>query len=781
MADDDMPPRPDCEFDFRLPHGSESQDEDEQIQEQHNANHPNSREAGRHIESSDQTNVPEVVSYAEFPVGISDDEEAGEAFDRSWAGHQARKSLTNSNKSPRRNSDDVTSPRSKKPRQSLFGRPSEEDIETRQTAHATEEQDTVLQPAVSGSNIGQHMSSLNLEQEVRQDSPLERTVDPGLGFNSSVRGSLTPSPSRAPSEESVVIPPDSQPAYELRQNIERMKTFTYIDTDRSGNFDPTAEAKQKMLKLNKARAAKALQRKKKDKKCASKENVMKCIVKVRFEAFGTVRNYTNDEENWPEGWSDIDSECEREMQEYREFFRHNTPGREMQMAIEDPGGELDDLTGYPAARGCRACRKHERDCSLIHGGYYPCEECKEEKMDCEPIIPPTRKGRCKQCAEDEREFCSFEEDDQQAICDHCAEDGYICEALPPQHYRAERIRIDELIYSADRPYIACTVCRQEKKRCSLKKKSSKPPCKYCKKNNIGCTFFDIPKPDLKKKATARTKDPMEGVAPEVAKPGSDYFTAEDLDDLLMTEIEIKSRSPTPELEMEDSSGHKGALTKINTSFAHPIEFNVTGPETSDCNFCEMPVFGFIGYFEREVHVIRWHNGLGYSEVGGGYCEDKRPTRMCQSCTNNRLQVLVCPFHELQPMYDDSVTANHDTAAEDLLSVEPGTLEMQYQLQRWCSMCFSIAIVGCATAQPSVLGEEDTEIPGCGLRLCSQCESTLQEQFDGDVNLMATEMDTLPKINEEDGQADEDFSGKPRADVGFLSQDGLLMRNMGLGG
>lgn len=228
--------------------------------------------------------------------------------------------------------------------------------------------------------------------------------------------------------------------------------------------------------------------------------------------------------------------------------------------------------------------------------------------------------------------------------------------------------------------------------------------------------------------------------------------------------------------MQDGVGHKGILTKIRTSFAHPMHFNVTTNEASDCNFCEMPLFGVAGHWEREVHVIRWYNGLGYSEIGGGWCEDKGPTQMCEGCTISRIQTVVCPSHELQSMFDDEMTQIVDTAVDELMLAEPGSSEMQFQLQRWCSMCFSLATFGCATLQPSLCGEDETEIVGCGLRLCRQCEVTLKEGFDGDVDLMASAMEQLPKMNEADAQRGVLYA-RTRADVGFLRKDGLLMRHI----
>jgi hypothetical protein len=356
---------------------------------------------------------------------------------------------------------------------------------------------------------------------------------------------------------------------------------------------------------------------------------MKCIVKLRFERFGNVRNYTNDEHNWPDEWSEVDSDAERELQEYRSFFRRRTPDRERQISIEDPTGELEDLTGHPAARGCKSCRELGSDCSMVEGGTYPCEECSQEGLDCQLIIPPKEKGCCKQCMEDGEEVCSFETDPEQAICDYCALNEQICEALPPTGYRPDRIIIDEIIYGSDRPYAACTVCRQEKKRCSLKKKTDKPPCRYCKKHNIGCTFYDLPKIDHKKKG--KVFGPTEGDAPEVAVPDSEFFTAEDMEYFNSNEEQRVERSRTPEIPMEDANGHKGMMTKLKTCFSHPIQFGSI-VNTADCNFCELPIFGFAGLFEKETHVIRWFNGLGYSELAGGHAENEGPTTMCQTCT-----------------------------------------------------------------------------------------------------------------------------------------------------
>jgi hypothetical protein len=495
-----------------------------------------------------------------------------------------------------------------------------------------------------------------------------------------------------------------------------------------------------------------------------------------------VRNYTNDEDNWPDDWSEVDTEYEEEAKEYREYYRRNTPDADIQLPIEDPNGLVDDITGYPSARGCKQCRADGKDCTMMEGGTFPCDECEDEDVLCEPIIKPVTKGRCTQCAHDDQDTCSFEDDPEQSICTQCTDGQFVCEALPPRHYKTPRISIDEILYGPNRKHIQCTFCRTEKKRCSLKKKTDKPPCKHCKKHGIGCTFYDIPKAVTERQTAAAKKKKAalgatEGDAPEVSKPSSEFFSPEDLEDMFRADDAPISREATPELEMVDEAGNKGMLTKINTSFAHPVQFNFQVDNAGDCNFCEIPMFGFVGHFEKEVHVIKWHSGLGHTELGGGHVEDRGLTTMCTDCTLNRVQMILCEGHEFESLTDDSIIQDVDTIANELMDAEAGSAEMRHQLQRSCSMCFSIASWGCARNQPALSGETDEEERvGCGLRLCDKCLKILRDVYEWDLEEMAGAMASMPKSTEEDGNANA-LQGKPRADVGLLLKDGLLMRCM----
>ncbi|KAF2036191.1 hypothetical protein EK21DRAFT_52289 [Setomelanomma holmii] len=809
MADDNMPPRPECEFDFNLPHGVDmdadmttntnnepslvpnlhedptpqhAENDDDSLNDL--SNDPGNHEVHHEPGTSDRNSPQQAMNYDTFAQGFSDDEGGEEAFNRSWTAHQARKPSPKKKKkkSPRRSADedtdDESSPRPKKPRKSLFGGVVEEIKTQEEEVYVDSQGDTINAPKTLGHGIGSGIAILNLHEQYAQD---DRPFNLGFGLGSSDRDSMSPVRSRAPSEESIIIPSDDQPVYELRQNIDRAKAFTYIDTDKTGDYDPAQEARLKTLRLQRAKAAKAAKKKGKGKEKAPKQYVMKCIVRLSFKAFGNVRNYTNDEDNWPENWSEVNSDYERETQDIRSFYRRNTPDLDPQPPIEDPRGNADDLTGHPVARGCRNCRKEEKTCSMTYGGLYPCDECEDDDIDCQPILPYVVKGRCKQCEENGEERCSFEDDSSQALCHRRIESELSCEALPPQGYKTPRISIDEIMYSANRKHVQCTFCRMEKKRCSLREKTDKPPCKFCKKNGIGCIFYDLPTLPNDKRSGSKQKAPVgptDGAAPEVSKPGSELFSPADLKDIMNNDEAIRSREATPEIEMEDDSGNKGMLTKINTSFAHPIKFSGIFHTTKDCNFCEMPVFGFVGYFETEVHVIRWYSGLGYTELGGGHREVSDETTMCQKCSMGRAQIVSCDQHDIQPVYDANTAPEFDGLLTELLSSEEGSALLHHQLQRWCSMCFSPANFICCARQPSLMVNdhgEDFEIEGCGLRLCASCEVTLWEVFEGNSSHMAAAMDLGSKAKE----GDEDLGARQiRADVGFLSHEGLLWKAFG---
>ncbi|KAJ4297663.1 hypothetical protein N0V90_005557 [Kalmusia sp. IMI 367209] len=751
--------------------------------------------------------------------GLSDDDDGFE--DLINPGRKEAHTSRKDNKSPRRDddkgNDDLvgSTPQPKKLRLSLFGGPV---LESNGLGDE-------VPPQTPGTGLGVRLSSLNIDQQEGIDDDGNEPSQPSFNLRAALGLSEDEhSQRRSPSEDypnqqgrrRIVhdlspVPDDPVDAYGLRKTINRQGVAsTHLDIDQSGNYDPTEEARQKSLKMRQAKQAKkekeASKKRKGKQKAVSKMIVPKRIVRLRIRAMGSVLNYTNGEENWPEDHSDIDSDEEREREELLSFHRFPSPGARPQIPILDPTGELDlvgnaqDLTGHPVARGCKECRKQKQGCSMMKDGQYPCTECLGDTIDCHPIIEPGMTGRCKRC-EDHDQSCSFEHanGDPQAMCDECLEvDNLECEPRPPNEFRSMRIDLDQILYSEDRQWVSCTRCRAGNKKCSLKNKTDKPPCRRCKKTGMGCTFYEV---SLQEKAdkTRRKKGgdgndeevreaaegpdigkykgtKLEEIAPEFSVPGSDFFTPEDLEDLeresSVDEDEEARVRESQEVEFEDTEGHKGTLTTIKTSFAHPMKFSMNSIEPEGCSFCEMPIFAFVGHWEKTVHVIRWDNGLGYTEFAAGHRENFSATVMCQRCVMERVQMIACPGHDFR--HKHNLLQNNEEAASQLLATGPGSTEMHRELKRWCSLCFSLAEVKCCTGQPDLMSTDEISIKGCGLKLCRLCYQRLDEIYFGDFDSMVTTYTAEPKAKE-----DQEDGGDVmiRADVGFLSKEGLLMANV----
>lgn len=204
-----------------------------------------------------------------------------------------------------------------------------------------------------------------------------------------------------------------------------------------------------------------------------------------------------------------------------------------------------------------------------------------------------------------------------------------------------------------------------------------------------------------------------------------------------------------------ASSSAGTTHKIHTKFSHPIQFNyVPSSATKDskpCHFCLSPAYPLLGLGSREVEVIDWADGRGLEEISGGHRGDGiESTRVCVQCTLSRLQVVMCPSHQLRPIKG---------VGKDMLEVNAAFAELfsgeVKSGRKWCAVCPSLAGYECGTG-----GE------GCGLRLCEHCMVMLTGLYDGDLQVM------LESIVDE--PTEEKMLGL-RADYELLKKDGLLMR------
>ncbi|KAF2143262.1 uncharacterized protein K452DRAFT_357617 [Aplosporella prunicola CBS 121167] len=534
-------------------------------------------------------------------------------------------------------------------------------------------------------------------------------------------------------------------------------------------------------------------------------------------------------DNWPEEhlnilndehiWKDIDQRQEEVgsfgpvLRPRKRYVRYDCPSEEEPRlpAIPDPKGEHEDLRGHPSARGCIRCRINGEECTMRKtGNTWPCVQCidafgGEKYVDCELIIPPAKKQACEGC-QDRMEDCSYtqNEDDHDIPCEQCLGEGMKCIAGPAREaypYRATYTPPPEAEYIPFRPYVTCTACRQVKKSCSLKSKTDQPPCKACKKAKIPCTFEKIIPTNPGKRRIDEVvsgqvedeedqqqqpfeQDEPEGVksprkrrslveAPSTNTPSStDTNTNKDssLTNTSTPAFSSVNKPPPPKPRSEvltDADGHRGPLTVILTSMAHPIRFM---QPLGNCNWCSNIMFSLFGLEWKQPTVIAWYDGLGYTELHDGHRElGLKATVMCTECTMDRVGILSCPGHRMRALRPPYLTPEQ---VEEELSAALSRLFESALLptDRWCNVCQSPAIVECCTEQDAdkwgdPIQPGSPEAVGCGLCLCETCEGRLGA-LGGDLQAVLQE-----KL------ADDAGVREARADAGFLLYDGLLMKNV----
>lgn len=359
-----------------------------------------------------------------------------------------------------------------------------------------------------------------------------------------------------------------------------------------------------------------------------------------------------------------------------------------------------DLTGHPAARGCWECLAIGIRCPLLDDERaWPCTACTDDDHECELITPPKYKRTCERC-KNKRLPCSYGRSlDHSEACEECSRDGWDCIAGPARESIQPRIRYDR-DWEND-PYVepkppkikkmpSCRRCQESGQACSFSAGDNGEECTACEMAGANCVrnTEKAPKagrkrkregvgPVAKSKSRADTDpDDKEDSSPQRAKKsrrssgvhrslnlkgtgGDDFLQlakgvslnqygekqASEVAD--SDEDDDSSLSPLQQMAPGVSSG-RGTPRTITTSFSHPIKFNSDGRDP--CMFCLDDVFPIFGMGSKEVEVIEWHDGRGLEEIKGGHRgEGVESTRMCLTCTTDRLSIVLCAKHELRPL------------------------------------------------------------------------------------------------------------------------------------
>ena len=499
------------------------------------------------------------------------------------------------------------------------------------------------------------------------------------------------------------------------------------------------------------------------------------------------------------------------------------------------GLTIDDLTvGHPQRRGCKACfEAGDDECTLIdHEFEYPCEACKDGSVECELILEPQLKKVCERCKK-KRRSCSYRVDGGKGVdaCEQCVQEDVKCCAAPmkgsayakrfeksshTKRSKNEREVSGEAEEGMQRMWVMCNQCRDGGKRCSLKSKNSWGPCSCCRKNHEECKFvFPPPRqrqlleaPDLSIRLKGKKSKAGKGAKPKAkGRWRSQSLEEDDLPDtpnrktshILLNEAIFnttegrkalkKGASPSLPLplptDLQTGKGH----TFKKTCFSHPIQFNAEpSPDGAHpCNWCDYPLFGFFGHSDdsgpRTVEGFYHDNGDGFEEIAGGYSKlGFEQTRMCGSCTFDRLRIVGCEAHRYRKLVVGPMGpgVDQDERVWDEGEVWDAALEACERLvleAKYCSVCPELAGYKCCAPSFSFTDEEEGEVEGCGLWLCDKCMELMGKGIAAGFSRGKESLDALVG---EAARAKLLYPIGVRADAEFITSDGELMMRLGQG-
>ena len=419
-------------------------------------------------------------------------------------------------------------------------------------------------------------------------------------------------------------------------------------------------------------------------------------------------------------------------------------------------------------------------------------------------------------------------------CDACQEAEAKCTAAPLKSLPLSVSSRDSSLPTRSAPkrlYVACNQCRNNNKKCNLKK-DQPGPCSNCRKNEEDCAFVLVPVPGSdttssvtpppvqskrsQKKAgkkqnrheankeqypnSLHTPSHTDGRLESTLLAEAYYYGfARHKPSTLLNERERYQAQTTKKQEKIAAEAHRSPSStayapefipplgisggiphvRIKTAFSHPIKFNyIPDPMgTSPCSWCTSPFFGLFGHGDVEVEVVPFPaiNGHGYEEMPGGHADKgKERSQMCVSCTFERVKIMGCEKHEFLSIEVDpriTMKGEMEKSIQALLvnDKEGGKLASN---TKWCSICPSPAYFRCGAPQveENLADEILPEGSGCGFLVCRDCKDLVTKiaKYSGSAK------EVLDRAVRHAGTDLFTYEFGVRADASFLTSMGELM-------
>lgn len=371
---------------------------------------------------------------------------------------------------------------------------------------------------------------------------------------------------------------------------------------------------------------------------------------------------------------------------------------------------------------CLACLELGLECSVEeHPFSYPCDNCRDDNIECVLDPPPTWKRPCDQCKRRHRSLqCSYSnyDYDHSKSCQSCHDRGFDCLAGPAN----------------GPPSMFHMNSRDTEEPLSLHGTTSSYKTQVIDSSSFSSSVDIYERTDI--------------------PPAYQLATA--------------SKPAAINLSPEFDFMNKPMPRVVRTELPHPLKVNHdSSPEDEQkCHFCSNFAYGISGLGIRYPEVIEASIGKWIELRGGHTHEGKEPSRMCVQCTFKRVGILLCSHGSIVPL-EGSNNVDVDIAYFELdkasMALHPEFKEINTEddfkatLQTWCSLCRAPAFWRCDDCHP--VGKEGTSStipsdPGCGLHLCDYC-AFHATQLHGDLDAVVAERSKDPQ-NEVDFRADVEY-------------------------
>ncbi|OQE95619.1 hypothetical protein PENNAL_c0002G04706 [Penicillium nalgiovense] len=456
----------------------------------------------------------------------------------------------------------------------------------------------------------------------------------------------------------------------------------------------------------------------------------------------------------------------------------------------------------PPIRGCAACQELGMECSLASDPdpfAYPCTTCEIDDVFC-VVSPPSKwKRSCENCKGRKKDTCSYRyaDYDHSQPCLSCRNHGFECIAGPARHPPFTLFSTSEPSEPSSPPKIDSPATSNSphgtpeldvSEGSKTTEQTSSPKVDSPASSNLphgtqGIEVSEEFKPSeqpnspviqpsiqipesnpAKNDSWGRSTPPFSNAQPpvvQVPKPHEVIVISDSDDDT----PNIPKRQPSPicisdsldlptlDLPTQDTVSNTVALQSTNThriwtELVHPVQFLADdGEGCPPCNWCNNFAFGINGLGPRNPEVLTFGDGTIVELQDGHTAEGKEQSRMCVSCTFNRVKIIQCSHDTLdlqlvptpvkENLRADALRLLHE-ANEALIDPETGKAGPYHPSTpyRWCSLCREPAFGSCQAIQPVDVYAEvvncDEESRGCGLMLCDSCLH-LTNRFRGDLN------------------------------------------------